>query len=127
MSRLPSCPAFPHVTIPAVKAKTLKGTDFAYEGVFGDLPESFLTKFSSVVGNDLTCRQKSTYSNKSYSSDSSSRGKRSSPAASQQYNMKQKTGVNSNQGVFSWATNNPRGGGFPSGKTRGKGTGQKQN
>ena len=42
--------------VPAVMAKTLKGTDFAYEGVFGDLPESFLTKFSSVASNDLTCR-----------------------------------------------------------------------
>ena len=113
--------------VPAVTAKTLKGTDFACEGVFGDLPESFLTKFSSVAGNDLNCRKKSTYCNKFYSSDSSSRGNRSSLAASQQYNKKQNTGVNSNQGVFSWATKNAKGGGSPSGKTRGKGTGQKLN
>ena len=95
--------------------------------MFGDLPESFLTKFSSVAGNDLNCRKKSTYCNKFYSSDSSSRGNRSSLAASQQYNKKQNTGVNSNQGVFSWATKNPKGGGSSSGNTRGKGAGQKKN
>ena len=83
--------------VPAVTSKTLKGTDFACEGVFGDLPESFLTKFSSVTGNNLICRQKSNFYNKSLSSDSSSQRKRSSPAASQQFNKKQKTGFNSNQ------------------------------
>ena len=84
--------------VPAVTSKTLKGTDFACEGVFGDLPESFLTKFSSVTGNNLICRQKSNFYNKSLSSDSSYQGKRCSPAASQQYdnNKKQKTGVTSN-------------------------------
>ena len=103
--------------VPAVTSKTLKGT------------ESFLTKLFSVTGNNLICRQKSNFYNKSLSSDSSYQGKRCSPAASQQYNnnKKQKTGVTSNQGVFSWATKNPKGGGSPYGKTRGKWKGQKKN
>ena len=111
--------------VPASTAETLRGTDFACEGVFGDLPRSFLSKFDSANGNNLTCRQKSSTS-KSLSSVSSYQGKRNSSAASQQNYKKQKTGGNANQGVFQWAKMSPKGGGPPAGNSRGKGKGQKQ-
>ena len=41
--------------VPPVTAQILKGSDFAGEGVFGDLPESFLARFSTASGKDLVC------------------------------------------------------------------------
>ena len=110
--------------VPASTAEVLRGTDFAAEGVFGDLPRWFLAKFDSANGNNLTCRPKPTA--KSLSTDSSYQGKRNSSAASQQSYKKQKTTGNSNQGVFRLAKNNQRGGGSSAGNSRGKGKGQKQ-
>ena len=75
--------------VPASMAEVLRGTDFASEGVFGELPKWFLEKFSSANRNNLTCRPKPTA--KSSSSDPSLQTKRNSSAASQQPYNKQNT------------------------------------
>ena len=47
--------------VPAKTANMLVGSNFASEGLFGPLPESFISSFSSVSGNSLVVKPK--YSN----------------------------------------------------------------
>ena len=67
--------------LPATTAKVLRGTDFATEGVFGEIPSFFLDFRDSPNGKFLTCSPK--LLSKS-SSDSCLSIKRFSPAAYQQ-------------------------------------------
>ena len=111
--------------VPANTAKTLKGTNFACEGVFGDLPESFMSKFSTMAGSSLTCRPKGrpSFLTKPYASDSSGWRKRPSSSAAQ---SSKKQRPNSSERVFSWATKFSRGGGSSSRDLRNRGRSQKR-
>ena len=96
--------------VPANTAQALKGSNFACEGVFGDLPESFMAMFSTVTGGSLTCRPKgkSSYVTNSYSSNSLGWRKRASSSSTQ---ARKKQRPNSSAQVFPWATKLSRGGG----------------
>ena len=67
--------------VPASTAEVLRGTDFAAEGVFGELPSFLLDYCDSTNGKFLTCRPKPSVKSSSVSSLSI---KRISPAVSQQ-------------------------------------------
>ena len=84
--------------VPASTAEVLRGTDFAAEGVFGELPSFFLEFCDSTNGKFLTCRPKPSVRS---SSDSSLSIKRISSAASQQSFKKLKLSSYSDQGNVS--------------------------
>ena len=119
--------------VPANTSKFLRGSDFACEGVFGDLPKEFLDKFSSVNGDHLVCRPKpnnftntkaggSNYFNNLLSND----GKRMASTSGAQANKKQKTSYDSSSWVFSQVPKNHKGGGNSSGRGKFRGRGQKR-
>ena len=68
--------------VPATMAEVLRGTDFAAEGIFGEIPKGFLDFCDSSNGNFLTCRPKPSVT--SSPSDSFLSIKRISPTAYQQ-------------------------------------------
>ena len=118
--------------VPANTSKTLRGANFSCEGVFGDLPGSFLDKFSTASGGSLTCKLKANnfYANNSGSSNYFANnfaydGKRTAPASGAQASKKQKTN-DSSSWVFPKVSKNPRGGGNPSGRGKFRGRGQKR-
>ena len=111
--------------VPANTAQTLRGTNFACEGVFGDLPESFMSRFSTVAGSSLTCRPKgkSSFLAKSVASDSSGWRKRPSSSSTQ---ASKRQRPNSSDQVFPWATKVSRGGGLSSRDFRSRGRSQRR-
>ena len=44
--------------VPSKNAQMLKNSNFTCEGVFGDLPEAFLSKFTTLAGGTLICKPK---------------------------------------------------------------------
>ena len=44
--------------VPSKTAQMLRHSNFTCEGTFGDLPEAFLSKFSTMAGGSLVCKPK---------------------------------------------------------------------
>ena len=111
--------------MPANTAQSLRGLNFACEGVFGDLPESFMAKFSTVSGGSLTCRPKGrpSYLTKSYASESLGGRKRASSSSTQ---ARKRQRPNSSDQLFPWATKVSRGGGSSFRDSRFRGRNQKR-
>ena len=42
--------------VPSKTAQMLKNSNFTCEGTFGDLPEAFLSKFTTLAGGTLICK-----------------------------------------------------------------------
>ena len=109
--------------VPTNTAKYLKGSDFAGEGVFGDLPESFLAKFSTAAGKDMVCTPRSWGASGSFGSGFG--GLKRSLAQQGQQAKRRKPSFNS-QRDFSWVSRYPKGGGFANKSSRGRGKGQRR-
>ena len=117
--------------VPQVTAQMLKNSTFTCEGVFGELPQAFLNKFSSVTGSALVCRPKSKNVSSAVSSGQGRGQKRGGNQYGNQYNQSAKkgkaSGAYNQQGVFPLALTTHRGGGATSKSFRGKGTGRGKN
>ena len=109
------------LVVPPKTAQMLKNSSFVSEGVFGELPKSFLDKLSGWSGNHLVARDKRKYNNNvAGSSGGRGRGQKRQGSAAQP-NAKRGKYSNSNNNfanytpaqnsVFSHAGTNPRGGG----------------
>ena len=107
----------PHTT-----AEVLKGSNFASDEVFGDLPRWFLYRFITPNAVNLTVKPKPISKSTSNTSNSI-QAKINYPAAPQQTFKNQKTNIYTDSSVFRNAKQTPKGGGNFTGKTRGRGRG----
>ena len=114
--------------VPPKTAQMLKNSTFTCEGVFGELPQAFLSKFSSVTGTALVCRPKSKSVSSAAVSSGHGRGqKRGGTLYNQPAKRGKSTGAYNQQGVFPLALTTHRGGGATSKSFRGKGRGRGKN
>ena len=114
--------------VPPKTTQMLRNSTFTCEGVFGELPQAFLSKFSSVTGQALVGRPKSYKNQGSSAASGQGRGqKRGGNQYGNQYNQSAKkgkaSGAYNQQGVFPLALTTHRGGGATSKSFRGKGRG----
>ena len=112
--------------VPTKTAQMLKNSNFTCEGIFGDLPDYFLSKFATTAGGYLVCKPRHRGASASAVSYGQARGQKRGNYPYQ--NQSAKRGKPSaTQRDFPFALANPKGGGAASRPYKGKGRGQRKN